>query len=105
LAKTKEAIVWGNSREDPTVLVMSTLPTMMPMRMRYPAWLAGELELGLHSQPYGMRTRNSDEKHFGLRKNITIQSQHAPWACRSPRINPPPPAAAAAGRPTILFQF
>jgi hypothetical protein len=37
-------------------------------------------------------------------------SQHAPWACRSPRINPPPAAGRRAAcrrrrRPTILFQF
>jgi hypothetical protein len=27
---------------------------------------------------------------------VPVESQHAPWACRSPRINPPPPPAAAA---------
>jgi hypothetical protein len=30
---------------------------------------------------------------------IILLSQHAPWACRSPRINPPPSPAAAAFRP------
>jgi hypothetical protein len=29
-----------------------------------------------------------------LHDNVLIYSQHAPWACRSPRINPPPAAAA-----------